>query len=255
MIRCNRCYTVNEDNAMFCEKCGNQLQRQQKEQGVVCYKCGKISYGNTRYCLNCGVYLYGTPQIDDEDDDEDDYDDGGNGGMSAVTIIALILVAIIAFSAYPIYQFIKEDVVKEKTVTEEELIAQFEESDNGEICSKEYDDFDHDGTMEMFVTTVRENDSENYDLWFVAEGQEVQKITKEAGKIQKLVESGNHIFIVWKWAATASVSCYTVEGYASIGPIEPMFPASVEQGNDEDSVIIEGKTMHYNSSSRRFEEK
>lgn len=58
---CPKCSHLNDDEAIFCELCGNKLNtdgiKKNKIGKVVCLECGGINLITSNFCFNCGARL------------------------------------------------------------------------------------------------------------------------------------------------------------------------------------------------------
>lgn len=50
-MKCPKCNEEIDDNASFCQSCGEKLN---KESSINCPKCGEILKSNVNFCSNCG---------------------------------------------------------------------------------------------------------------------------------------------------------------------------------------------------------
>lgn len=57
-MKCKKCGYQNEDGNLFCEKCGQKLNKSSNEKIKICTKCGNENKSDHMFCTECGSPLY-----------------------------------------------------------------------------------------------------------------------------------------------------------------------------------------------------
>ena len=59
MIKCRKCNTPNDDDAIYCKYCGERLEKEETDSEMIrCKYCGLLQPSDNHYCISCGTTLY-----------------------------------------------------------------------------------------------------------------------------------------------------------------------------------------------------